>query len=276
VVAQTIRKMLAREPVQRAPSMAWVLEQVARWPRSGEAASLASSGVPAPAARDDHERTADHRTLPAERTQRDDASHPARAGRAATPVAESDNELDPATTTQAMRTLAPLRGRARARTALLLTAGVLAAGALVALLGVAWSGSAAPTHSRPAVPVPATGSTTDRAVAPPRAPEADTHASSATAAGVTAPAVVVEGAAAEPRDTSPDAHPSARSVIDGRPSKSQEPAAVPRRSGAKPPDKKPPARKQPPVKKPPPGDPKDVLIVDPFSHGTSSPRSASP
>jgi serine/threonine-protein kinase len=312
-VAHTIRHMLAREPKHRAPSMAWVLEQLAGWPQEDEPGAAARVRVAARLGA--AALTADHRTDPdvrADVRSGDDeaADDPATFGRADTATAATSKDLDPATKSQARRTRgsegggpgsaqllrgsgsgAPgsarnsrgdpgteppdVRGRSRRRTALVLTGGALAVAAVVVLLGVPLLRRATPASSWPAVQAAPTGSATARATPPPSTPleplepQARAHAATppAPAGGSAAPADVpaqptahVEGAGSA---RSPDAPPAS-----GR--------TVARHSTAKPPSEKKPPAKKPPAKKPPPGDPKDVLIVDPFSHGTSSPRSDSP
>jgi hypothetical protein len=212
-------------------------------------------------------------------------------GLADTALAATDKDLDPATTSQAMRALQP-RDRRWRRTALVLSAGTLIVAAVVVLLGVPWLRRTTPASSWPGVQAAPAGSATAGQVPPPPTPRApEQHATrSAPAGGSAAPAAAPDQPTTGVEPTGSDAgHASAtphvldgvgNGVPDGASGRhADEPPppghTVARHPAAKPPDKKPPVRK-PPVRKPAPGDPKDVLIVDPFSHGTSSPRSDSP
>jgi serine/threonine-protein kinase len=283
-VAYTIRHMLAREPRHRAPSMAWVLEQLASWPQPGEPGAASHARIPARPG--SAVPTADHHTEPEVRIRHEDDGDPAGFGRADTTAAATSEDLDPATANDAMRALAPPRGRLRWRTALVISGGALVGAALIVRLGAPVFRSTTPTSSWPAVQAAPAGSATARAVTPPAAPldpqapsldastTAPTRGSAAPATASAEPAHV-EGAGSDAGDASPTSRPEAGSA-SGRSDRSPDPAAygrpVARHPSAKPAsDKKPPMRK-PPARKPPPG---DVLIVDPFSHGTS-PRSDSP
>jgi serine/threonine-protein kinase len=297
VVAHTIRHMLAREPRHRAPSMAWVLEQLASWPQEGEPGAAARVRVAARLGAATI--TAEHHTAPDvrpddrthDRPGDDEVDDPAVFGRAGTATATS-KDLDPATTSQARPALARRPGRSRWRTALVLTGGALAVAAVIVLLGVPLLRSTPPASSWPDVQAAPTGSGTARAVPPTPAPlEPRDRAHDATApvpvGGSAAPAEAppqstahAEGAGSDAGAVSATPYPPGGPAHGGQSASSPDvpPASgrtVARHWAAKPPpDKKPPAKK-PPAKRPP-GDPKDVLIVDPFSHGTSPPRSDSP
>ncbi|HEX7837911.1 MAG TPA: protein kinase, partial [Kofleriaceae bacterium] len=135
-VAHTIHRMLARVPAERAPSMAWVLEEVARWPRSGELDAVS------PARRELGPTTATleahAHTVPVPRLDPGDPNDPGRLARAETELPETDGAGDPAPASHAM--FAPRPRRPPRRAALLLPGGVLAAVAVAGAI-VVWSRS---------------------------------------------------------------------------------------------------------------------------------------
>jgi serine/threonine-protein kinase len=256
-VAHTIGRMLAREPEHRAPSMVWVLDEVARW---------AQVEAPTDRIHEVHEEEPNASRMFA---------------RGATALAAGGG--DPATTSQAMRVLALPHGRARRRTALAISFGVLAMAAAAVLIGGSSSRRATPTSSRSHdVQEPSAGSATTRGVPPPAPlePQARAHDTPAPASGSAARATAPAEDSAEPGEdaaSDPERDPASARGSGQAPNgdRADEPAddraasgsGVPHRPRAKPPAKKPPAKKRP-AKKPPPGTSKDVLIVDPFSSGS--------
>jgi serine/threonine-protein kinase len=262
VVAFTIRHMLAREPQHRAPSMAWVLEQVACWPRAGEPGGAARARFVARKAA-----AAGPYTEPvvwSPRDAGDDATDPSVVAQA-DPAAATGEDRDPATTSQALRAIAGPHRRRRWRAALAITGGAIAVGALLVARGV--PGLRGATPADPDAPAAPADHASARGVAP--AAQVDLSAPSApsTPAAPLAPPTVDVPSAGGPDDTHPG-KPGDEPAAHGR--------AVARHPAAKPPaDRKLPARR-PAVKKPSPDEPRDVLIVDPFAPGTPSPRSDSP
>ncbi|HET7502079.1 MAG TPA: hypothetical protein VFK02_13775, partial [Kofleriaceae bacterium] len=215
-------------------------------------------------------------------------------GRADTARPPTDEDLDPAATREVIATPARSRRGTRWAVALMIAGGAFVGGVLAIQLRTPPGPATAPLPG-PRVPQRATGSAT--ATSPPEATEATTEATTGatteptTEATTTAPPArgVPTGptapgpAAVEPPHTetaAPTETPAgSRSPGDGPPTRPPDESAgnthgTPHHLPARPPDKRPPTRR-PAVKRPPAGDPKDVLIVDPFSHG-NSPRSDSP
>ncbi|HEU4733089.1 MAG TPA: protein kinase [Kofleriaceae bacterium] len=325
-VASTIGQMLARERDRRAPSMAWVLEQVAAWPRL----EARGAGEPRRAARprgaraDDYPSTLDARTVPraasshdggggdgteAGGTDRDAwralAPHTARdseagLGRADTARPPADGDLDPAATSEVIAPRGPRRV-----TALLITGAAILAGVLVMQLraprldateraapapdlrdpaqgGAMRTPPSAPTEGPPRAhggPAPTSGPSTPAAsTSAPPSPEGSVPSSTdaTRSKGSGGPA---EAASRSPGDERPGHGPPPNAPTGdartGPPEESAESArGAPRHLPGKPQDKRP-AAKRPTTKRPAVGDPKDVLIVDPFSPGNSA-RSDSP
>ncbi|HEY0989682.1 MAG TPA: protein kinase, partial [Kofleriaceae bacterium] len=280
-VSHTIRRMLAREPRHRAPSMAWVLEQVAGWETSRvvEIPTQPAGRPPAMSTDDWFAAGSDHAAI----------------------TVLTRGDLAPGTTSQALRTLAAPRGM-RKWVALAITGGVLAVAASVVLLGSS-SRSTASTSPRGAVapsptePSPTAASPTAASPTPASPTAASPTAASPTAASPTAASPNTNSSntaspdsptgsptTASPTATSPTgASPTTNSPTATSPDPASQPPAL--RSGKppddtgsprgvsrrppKPPEKKP--AKRPPVTRPP-ADPKDVLIVDPFSSTRSDSR----
>jgi serine/threonine protein kinase len=261
-VAHTIRRMLAREPARRAPSMAWVLEEMATWSRPDGAGAAGPEPVEVGSGTPRIEREP-----PA--VDPDDTTLFARADSAGVDetsgdAAATNEELEP----DALLDEPPRRSR------WVITGGVLTAVATVALAGVLWLRYTTPVAPPPhEAPEPPAGGAAAQIVAPPPvapvppAQGSDTPAGlagSAALAGETsgsnAPAAVPGAEATAHLEGS--AHPPGASPNDaGTPAGT----AVAHPPGKKPPGKKPPGKKPPPGEKPPPGDPNGVLIVDPFA-----------
>jgi serine/threonine-protein kinase len=297
VVAHTIRRMLAREPRHRAPSMAWVLEQVAVWRQSGELGAAGSTQLAAPARRT--ARTADYRALvPQVHT---DAG--ATAVDPDTAFAVGSGQAPLAVPLPARAILPPHR---RSRRVVPIAAGALVMGAAIAVLGVRLHA----TPRSPSAPAPpsASGALVAPTVAEPGPPDARPSAAGdpiASGAGSGSQAATTPNAVAASPSNLAGASPSnaagASPSNAGGASPSNAAGASPSNAagasesnspGANPPnapatravarhpgaksvvDKRP--TKRPPSNKPPSGELKDVLIVDPFSPGSSSPGSAAP
>jgi serine/threonine protein kinase len=258
-VAYTIRRMLAREPRHRAPSMAWVLEQVAGWQTSGELSAI---------------------DVATDRVPREEATvvdwNPA-AIHAATTATGSSDDLSSTTTSDAIRAVAPPRG-VRTWIALAVTGGALAVGAAVVLLG-------ASSRSTASTPVHSTSVSSPPAASPGVTSPSTEPASPAAASPATASPAAASPAAASPNAASPAAaSPAAASPAAASPAAASHDAtaASPNAAAPSPPSGRALQRRPPkptdkkPVKKPtttkPTIDPKDILIVDPFSSTRSDSR----
>ena len=249
-VAHTIRRMLAREPARRAPSMAWVLEEMAGWSQPDRPGAAAPEPVEVGSGTPRIERDP-----PA--ADPDDTTVFARAD-----TGGDESNGDAAATNEEMASDA-LPDEPPRRSRWVITGGVLTAVATVALAGVLWLRSTTPEPPPPhGVPEPPAGSAAAQIVAPPPsappvppAPGSDTPAGGGSGSNVPA-AVPGEDATAHAEGS---AHPAGASPNDGSAGK---PAGT---AVARPPGKKPPGKKPPPGEKPPPGDPNGVLIVDPFA-----------
>ncbi|TMQ16628.1 MAG: hypothetical protein E6J91_11345 [Deltaproteobacteria bacterium] len=263
-VAHTIRRMIARDPDERAPSMLWVLDEVARWPRSDdlggqtmpmdvppEAAALDAAptdrrppidrprdatrgGVNGPAVPVQRGRES---PLSIDRRHMADLEAPTQLGRADTAV--MDHGEREASTGGALGPVTAPHDRPRARTALMIGGGVLAAAALAAAVLVVGIGESSYRAAEPA-PVPAPLAVPAAPLTVPAQPD------DAARTAAPAPASPPSEQRSEPGVATPIEPPGA--------------ATAPHRPRPKPPDRKPP-------KKPRSDDAKDVLIVDPFSHG---------
>ncbi|HSS02939.1 MAG TPA: hypothetical protein VLM79_38015, partial [Kofleriaceae bacterium] len=265
-VAHTIRRMLAREPKHRAPSMAWVLEEVASWLEPDRAREIDNPtdritreeptvvdwnpGGDRPAAI--AHGSSEHLTPPRS------PSAPT-ISNASTPAATSGM-----TTRDAIRAVSP--PRARTWIALAVTAGALAIGAAAALLGGTSSSTASPASTHPASTPPASTPSTPPATTsvpttpvdlPPANPPTQAAENPSTPSNTASPDVASPNTAS-PNMAMPNT-PSQNATVQNTRSQRRPPKA---------PDKKP--GKKPTTTKP--GDSKDILIVDPFS----SPRSDSP
>jgi eukaryotic-like serine/threonine-protein kinase len=256
-VANTIRRMLAREPRHRAPSMAWVLEQVAGWQTSGELSEI---------------------DVAADRVPRDEATvvdwNPAAMHAAVTETSNRD-DLSSTTTSDAIRAVAPPRG-VRTWIAIAVTGAALAVGAAAALLGASSRSTAStssvhstPAPSKPAGTSPNTAATSpDAAVASPNAAAASPNAAAASPTAGSPNAAVASPNAAAPSESRPQA-PSPGAARQGKPVDDPTSGRAVQRRPPKPSDKKP-AKK--PATTRAPTDPKDILIVDPFSSTRSDSR----
>ena len=254
-VADTIATMLVRERTERAPSMAWVLEQLASWADEPEAAPAAHR---APTAQTERGAPTAPRTelapvvtaVPARPSTVTAGPQPA------APVSLGVRDEDSAG--QSMPALERARGR---RTAALVSGAVLMLAAGIVVLGRISSRS---EPSRPAAaaarPAPAPAMAPRPAVPEPVVPPAAAPQPSAP-----------EPVATQPSATAPSAPPPATGAAPpplnieaaaGGPERKGSGSAAPHAHPGKPsdrPDKRPAGRKPPASK--------DVLIVDPFAQG---------
>jgi serine/threonine-protein kinase len=259
-VAHTIRQMLIREPARRAPSMAWVLEQVAGWLTSDSAQRAAIA--------------------------RATTERPAGFARAV------DRGVD-------RRLRSPRSASARAVIALVAAVGAAVAGAAVVVVSARSPSSTRASSSAAQLPAqasPRPGAVSESTAAPatPAAPPpiapSDPRASAAAPAVPAGAAPDAAGGAAGPATAAeapgdPAAASAAQIAPGGSPAApvgtAADPAAPPHphraaklgddRTGASSAPRgrritRPPAPARKPAARTP-VEPKDVLIVDPFSHG---------